>query len=114
MLKGKCFHSTVSIGKKLFVIDRSFNNGCEVFDSVTNKFTSLNNNLYLNKNLICPLESKAFTVGYKIYVFIVIYLGDKIKISNFCYDVKEKSWTSENYFNLKFSYYFGCAKMFER
>ena len=53
MLKEKCFHSTVSIGNKLFVIDGFFNDGCEVFDSITNKFISIKKiHMYLTMTVI--------------------------------------------------------------
>ena len=39
MLKSRCEYSTVSIGNKMFVIDRVDTNYIEVFDSLTNKFT---------------------------------------------------------------------------
>ena len=44
MLKNKCGHSTVSIKNKMFVIARYPGGGCEVFDSVTNKFTTKKRN----------------------------------------------------------------------
>ena len=53
MLKEKCFHSTVSIGNKLFVIDGFSNDGCEVFDSITNKFISIKKiHMYLTMTVI--------------------------------------------------------------
>ena len=34
---------TVSMSNKLFIVDGSYRNGCEVFDSVTNKFVLIEN-----------------------------------------------------------------------
>ena len=113
MLNPKCNHGSVSLGNKMFVIDRNINDGCEVFDSISNKFTLLKTKPHV-KNVECyPFKAKAFTVGYTMHVFNVIYVMGKGRILTSCYDVEKKSWTSENYYNPEFSNYFVCAKMFK-
>ena len=70
MLQKRSDHGTVSIGNKMFVISRYLSNSCEVFDSITNKFTFLKTNPHVNNVDCYPLKTFAITVGYKIHVFI--------------------------------------------
>ena len=70
MLQKRSDHGTVSIGNKMFVISRYLSNSCEVFDSITNKFTFLKTNPHVKNIDFYSLKTFAITVGFKIYVFI--------------------------------------------
>ena len=98
----------------MFVISRNLSDSCEVFDSITNKFTLLKANQHLN-NIDCYLiKTFAITVGHKIYVFKdKEFLGRERKVLIFCYDVTEESWTSVDTCNIECLDSFSCAKMFK-
>ena len=116
MLKKRCNSSTVSIGNKMFVISNADFDNSEVFDSITNKFTLLKKNPHIN-NIDCYLFkifAIAIPVGYKIHVFIVEEYKEKRRVSLFCYDIIEKSWTSDDTCNNKCYDSFSCANMFKR
>ena len=112
MLREKSGHNTVSIGNKMFVISIYLCDGCEVFDSISNSFTLLKK--YPNvKNIHC-YSSKAITIGYKIHMLIDEKLKVKRRMSTFCYDVTEKSWSSDDTSNIECYDSVSCAKMFKR
>ena len=95
MLKERTGHGSVSIGNKMFVISRNLNDSCEVFDSITNKFILLKTNPHVKNIEGCLLKAFAITVGYKIHILLdKEFLGEKRRVSTFCYDVIGKSWTS--------------------
>ena len=110
MLIARCGHGSVSIGNKLFVIANEVGNKSEVFDSMTNKFTFIKR-ISLMKNVNYFLST--ITIGYKIYVFKVKYFEENEKVSIFCYNVNQNSWTSEEIYNAKCSDYFSCEKVFK-
>ena len=112
MLVGKCSHSTVTIGNKMFVIAGYFNDGYEVFDSITNKFTFIKENQFLKSNFFVSPKTIAITVGYNIHVFIVD-LEKTNKILSFCYDVKQESWISRDDCNTEIHEDFNFTNMFK-
>ena len=111
MLKGKCDHGIVSIGNQMFVIARYFYHSCEVYDSITSKFTLLKKSP--NEKYIYVLKTSRITVGNKIYVFIVKEVKKKYIVSTVCYDVIEKSWAPEDICDPKLFNHSSCAKMFK-
>ena len=114
MLKTRSGHGSVSIVNKMFVISWNLSNSCEVYDSITNKFTLLKTNPHVNNIDCCLLKTFAITVGYKIHVFLnKESLERKRRVSTFCYDVIEKSWTSDDTSNIECLDGFSCAKMFK-
>ena len=118
MLQERCGHGTVSMGNKMFVISRFFCNNCEVFENISNTFTSINSIPKLKKIYFYLPEVDAITVGYKIYAFQAVQkniLLDKNirRISTHCYDVKEKAWTFREICDPERFDYFSCAKMFK-
>ena len=54
MLKARSGHGSVSLGNKMFVISRNLSNSCEMFYSISNKFTLLKTKPYVN-NIDCYL-----------------------------------------------------------
>ena len=102
MLSKRRNHAAVSIGNKLFMIGGcadDFNN-CEVFESVTRNFTSIESlpkwTEYLNPNrIVC--------VGYKIYFYLEQENND---VHVHTYDV------NNNLFSFKTSLNFGNIKSF--
>ena len=54
MLKATSSHGSVSLGNKMFVISRNLSNSCEMFYSISNKFTLLKTKPYVN-NIDCYL-----------------------------------------------------------
>ena len=66
MIEERYYHASVSIGNKLFVIGGVCPISCEVFDSFSRKFTSINSALLKTKILY---NCKGFCIGYKIVVF---------------------------------------------
>ena len=117
MLKGKSSHSTVTIGNKMFVIAiRYLDNGCEVFDSITNKFTFIKRNLHMENIDYYSPKIEAISVGYKVHVFCAkkcLYSKEKSRILTFCYDVKENTWNSEDNCDPQYVDCFSCAKVFK-
>ena len=114
MLHRKSGHSSTSIGNKLFVLARYFNDNCEVYDSITNKFTLLKTHPHLNNTDCYPIKTFAIIVGHKIYVFKdKEFLGRERKVLIFCYDVKENLWNSDDTCNIECIDGFSCAKMFK-
>ena len=113
MLQRKCSHGIASIGNKMYVIAYDFRNSCEVFDTVTNKFTIINSNQDMKRTFIYSPKNSAFTVGYKIHVFKIKRCMEERTVFNFCYDVKEDAWTSESICNVEYFDDFSRAKMFK-
>ena len=111
MLMERCSHETVSIGNKMFVIGTFHIGDFEVFDSITNKFTFVKRNFHIKDIGHYSRQTSAITVGYKIYLIKAIYFKEKSVSSTFCYDVKEKSWTSEENCYAECFDYFSCAKI---
>ena len=65
MLKPRSNHTAVSIGNKIFIVG-GFSNNCEVFNSVSRKFTRIKNlpkwtNYLKADQIVC--------VAYKVYLF---------------------------------------------
>ena len=112
MLQRKSGHSTVSLGNKMFLIARYFSDSCEVYDSLTSKFTLLKRPY--EKYINCyALNTTTIIVGYKIHVFMVKKVVKKYMVSTFCYDVIEKSWAFVDICDTECFEYFSCAKMFK-
>ena len=91
----------------MFVIARCFSTSCEVFDSVSNKFislnniTSLNDTPYIENNDCYSSKVDAITVGYKIYVFKkVLHIKRKRKTSTFNYDVNNNVLSLQTTLNI--------------
>ena len=118
MLKERCGHGTVSIENKMFVIARFFNSCCEIFDSISNNFTILKINPHIENIDYYSRKVVVYTVGYKIHVFQAVKKDfsesmEKSRVFSICYDVKEKSWVSENNCNPECVDNFCFAKMFK-
>ena len=82
MMESKSRHSAVAVRSKYYVI--SEDDGCEVFDSVCNKFAALK-----EPNWKLRRMSKAVSIGSKIFVFRFT------KPSLFVYDVDKEEWSEE-------------------
>ena len=72
MLQGKSGHRTVIVGNKIVVIARYFINGCEVYDSVTSKFTSIKTILCLKT--LTVIRQKGSTVRLKLSVRLLLVI----------------------------------------
>ena len=91
MLERRSEHDIVSMGNRMFVIGGRIDNTCEVFDSVTNKFTYIENtpkikdvDYITNNHLVC--------IGCKVYLIqqIMMYQPFKEKgITMLYYDVQK-------------------------
>ena len=100
MLSQRTNYSSFSIGNKMFMIGGSNSDYSEVFDSVTRKFTYIENwpkvvrkleyynlleyNIFLN-------SFRVVSIGYKIYFF----KKEKNKVNIHSYDVKDKHFSFE-------------------
>ena len=92
MIDAKALHSSVSMGNKMFVIDRFLSSSFEVYESVSRKFSFLN---------IIPLSGhprnfyyRALSVGNKLFI-----LSAKKPCSNleiYAYNVDNNKWISED------------------
>ena len=97
----------------MFVISRLDNIVCEVFDSITNKFTFIKRNPYIKDICHYSPQTRAISVGFKIQMFQVKELKNNYTISAFCYDVKQESWILGDNYNTKFLNRFSYAKKFK-
>ena len=66
MINKRACHGQVSMGNKLFVLGGFYEFTCEVFDSISRKFTSLNK---IVKPEECGCAMSAVCIGYKIIIF---------------------------------------------
>ena len=105
MLGPRGDHDSVSMGNKMFVIGGRFRNNCEVYDSITNKFTCIEELPKLKGIYYHEFKSHLVNIGRRIYVFQQIGIdGETIgnvttlisKIAMFYYDVQKKVWSSES------------------
>ena len=93
----------------MFVISRYLSNSCEVFDSISNKFTFVKIKPSLKKIFNFSAKATAVTVGYNIHVFKV----KKSEVITLCVDVKQESWIARKNCNFECSDDFSCAKIFK-
>ena len=100
MIERRICHSLVVVKNKLFVIGGYYSNGrCEVFESICNKFVSLESpySILLNKSL---------SIGNKMFIF---YDNESVIVS---YDVDKDEWSEEPCeFPKKHIYYRSCVKL---
>ena len=96
----------------MFVIARYYYQSCEVYDSITNKFTIIKRNPHIKYNCHNSPQTRAISIGYKIHVFQVKELKKKNIISAYLYDVEQETWIPGDNYNTKFLNGFSCAKMF--
>ena len=82
MIEERFNHAAVSMGNKIFAIGGLNNSSCEVFDSFSRKFTSVNATLM---KTFKPSRSYAVCVGNKIIVFSKVWCLSETRI--FVYDV---------------------------
>ena len=98
----------------MFVISKYPIDGCEVYDSMTSKFTLFKTNPHVNNIDSYPFKISAITVGYTIHVFTEKKcLGRKRRVITLCYDVIEKSWASDDICSIECLDGFCCARMFK-
>ena len=87
MIKKRYDHSSVTIGKKLFVIG-GYDKVCsEVYDSISRKFTIFN--LKLPYTYSC-YQLKTVGINNKIVVFCVCYSNDPSEL--YVYNVDKLKW----------------------
>ena len=121
MLGPRGDHDSISMGNKMFVIGGNFRNYCEVFDSITNKFTYLKELPKLKYIYYDEFRSHLVSVGSRIYVFQELSIESEIigigtkwipKIVIFYYDALKNVWSSESNAEPYLIKDFCCAKMF--
>ena len=107
MFSKRSNHTAVSISNKMFMIGGS-SVKCEIFDSVTRKFTFINPlpnlvnlDTYLNRN-------KTVSVGYNIYFFIK---EENNVVNVHSYDVKNNVTTHKATLYLENTESFSCTKV---
>ena len=106
MINKRCLHGAVSMGNKLFVIGGDYNTSCEVFDSISIKFTSI-------KQLVqsCFKYVSAVSIGDKVLIFGSGYRAGKERC--YTYYVDENEWYCKSNFCFNFEE-LGClSKQFK-
>ena len=105
-------HSMVAIKSKLFVIGK-YDETCEVFDKISNKFTAIENSRFWFPNLNSGpfgvyTEVAATSIGNEIVVF---GRGDK-ESTIYYYDTNKNQWVyQEDWKHLKGHQYNSCCKI---
>ena len=104
-------HSMVAVKSKLFVID-TFNETCEVFDKISNKFAEIENSFFsfphTSGNYRVFTQVAATSIGNEIVIF---GRGDK-ESTVYYYDTNKDEWLyQEGWKNLKGHVYTSCCKI---
>ena len=93
MIEERSFHSTVSMGNKIFVIGGYETLGCEIFDSCSRMFTIMTSNL--KTYAIKEWYFEAFCIGNSIVVY---HHFMNLNASNvYMYDVDQENWSNIEY-----------------
>ena len=109
MLSQRSNHTAVSISNKMFMIggnDQCFRTNCEVFDSVTEMFTSITSipewiDYYVS-------DKKTVCVGYNIYFFA----GEKYgEVNIYSFDIMKNSFSFKTSLYLDENKSFSCTKV---
>ena len=90
MIEGRYYHATVSLGNKLLVIGGKNTTSCDVIDSFSRKFTSINAALL---KIIIPINFGAVCISNKIVVFCK--LRNCLETKVFIYDVVNETWSEK-------------------
>ena len=93
MVVSKSKHSLLSMGNKMFVISIKYYNCCEVYDSISRKFSLLN--LFIPRNGYNYDGYKALNFGKKMFIFYNLKRNDD-KLRLHVYDLDELELIDED------------------
>ena len=114
MIKGRYSHGAVSMGNKMFVIGKRHDLTCEVFDSVSRKFTNIKERIQIHSGCDSSLKKiKVATfrkvilqpVGIGKQVIVLCRFDDSASKNYLSYDVLTNQWKLEeknDFFQYKF------------
>ena len=107
MIKERQYHASVSMGNKLFAIGGRNIKSCELFDSVSRKFTFIKAKIPNYKNSWLT-QYHAFSIGN----FILMISENKSSeyITNFIYNVQKSQWSEKKWSVLNNLTDVSCAK----
>ena len=112
MINRRINHAAVSMGNKLFVIGGRITTGCEVFDSISRKFTSIYSVSPGLSLTFTNFNSKATCIGSSIFVICEKYRNDYKDICLYVYDVCENQWSQKSCYFIKKLFDLSCVKYF--
>ena len=111
MIEKRYYHGTVSMGNKMFVIGGfkhlTWNLTCEVFESTSRKFTSINQLLAVNK--LYYYQTSVVSIGYKVLFFYSTRDTTKNKLQ--VYDVPRDQWCLKQNDFIEARWYTSCSKL---
>ena len=111
MIEKRGSHASVSMGNKMFVIGGYNTLTCEIFDSVSRKFTYIKS---INYQRIYNCRYKAVCIGQTIIVFLTTYAGyQEPGTKIFIYDVSKHQWSKKGCRVLKNLRDISCVKYYE-
>ena len=108
MINKRSHHGSLSMGNKMFVIGGVYNNTCEVFDSISRKFTAIKEIKGVDMDRLNYL--RLVSIGNKIFVFPKLYWCHTFE--NFhIYDVLKDEWCVKEFDLFGFKDVDSCSKL---
>ena len=111
LIEERSCHAAVSMGNKMFVIGGYWTTSCEVFDSYSRKFTTMNTSI--NKPAIGCWYFEAFGIGNIILVFHN-FQDDLTDSIVYLYDVGKERWSNIDCGFTKNLYRSKCLKYYQQ
>ena len=105
MLKSRAYHTAVSIGNKMIIIESGFSS--EVFDSITRKFTYIKTLPILARKLKLFKSFQVVDIANKIYFFLI----ENKKFNVYRYDVINDLFTFKTSVETENFEEFSCIKV---
>ena len=107
MINGRALHAAVSMDNNMFVVGGNWKLSCEVFDSITRRFTNI-------KEMILSCSTKldrtsVLSIGNKLLVFPRIYRSVNGNVH--VYDVLKNEWYVEDNYLEELTYVISCSRM---